>query len=86
MSEKIYVVVRNYDNDETSVVCFKDKDKAKKYAIQMAKEDHEDFEFKENFENCCCDIDDAMDIYDSTIIWRYWCKNIIIELLETVLK
>lgn len=88
MDEKIYVVVRNYEHDEMSAICFKNKEEAKAYAIQTAKEDHEYFEFEkyseEEFENCCynCSICTG----ESVVIWGYQCENITIELLETILK
>ena len=90
MEHKIYVIVRKYEHDDTSILCFKDKEKAKADAIQIAKEEHEYFEFEKyeevKFEDCCYDNKDGIYIDGSTVIWGYQCENVSIELLETILK
>lgn len=89
MNEKIYVVVRNYEHDGTNVVCFKNEEDARAHAIQMAKEDHEYFEFEDKFEDCCFDWKrKGINLHadGSVELWGYECENVTIELLETTLK
>lgn len=93
MEEKIYVVVRNYEHDGTNVVCFKNKEDAKDYAIKQAKQAHEYFEFEkyldEKFEDCCFDWERKSIVLHadgSVELWGYECKSVVIELLETTIK
>lgn len=93
MNEKIYLIVKNYEDNGASVVCFKNKEKAKDYAIKQAKEAHEYFEFEkyldEKFEDCCFDWERKCIVLHadgSSELWSYECRDVIIELLETTLQ
>lgn len=89
MEEKIYVIVRNYECDGTSIVCFKNEEDARAHAIQMAKEDHDYFEFEDEFEECCFDWKRkgiTLHADGSVELWGYECKNVTIELLEATLQ
>ena len=88
MNKKIYTVVRNYEHDGTTVRCFEDKEDAKIYALTLAQDDHDYFEFEEDFEECCYEWEngDPIPHADGSFeLWGYECGNVVIDLLETPL-
>lgn len=89
MYEKVYAVVRNYEHDGTTIKCFKNKEDAKIYALTLAQNDHDYFEFEEDFENCCYEWENKglmLHTDGSVELWGYECENVVIELLETTIQ